>query len=246
MKGDLMKTIAMRRLPLLSAFLAGGLFSAASCASAAVLYSQNFEAPVALSSTSVGPGGYVQVGDISGTTWQIQGGGGADGASLTAGVDANGSGGGQSLFGNWDHTPAAPGFYTYNQYTIYGLPAPGAGVTAGQVKISMDLFIEGSSTNNPLNILYQAGGDKGFRPVLANGAYTSVSFTLDQTNGAAFDPTLAYNIRVEHGADGFGFDANNIVRIDNVRVEVIPEPATLMLAGVGGLLVCSAGRRRNS
>jgi hypothetical protein len=150
------------------------------------------------------------------------------------------------LFANWDHTPAAPGFFTYNQYTIYGLPAPGAGIAANQVRISMDLFIDGSSTNNPLNILYQAGGDKGFRPVLANGAYTSVSFTVDQMNGPAFDPTLAYNLRIEHGADGFGFDANNIVRIDNVQVEVVPEPAAWALSACCGVVAgCNVRRRRS-
>lgn len=235
----------LRRLAPLAAMLVASFGGAACSAYAAVLYSQNFESPVPLSSNLVGPAGFVQVNDVSGTAWQIQGGGGAGGISLLAGVDANGSGGDQSLSATWDHTPAAPGFFTYNQYTLYGLPGPGAGVAASQVKISMDLFIDGSTINNPLEVVFQSNGDMIFTPTLTNGAYTSVSYTLNQTTGGAFDPTASFNIKLQHGANGFGFDAGNIVRIDNISVEVIPEPATFALTAAAGVALISMRRRRS-
>ena len=236
---------SMRRWAPFAAMLAASFAATGPSAHAAVLYAQNFESPVPLSSTAVGPSGFVQVNDVSGTSWQIQGGGGAGGVSLVAGVDANGSGGGQSLVATWDHTPAAAGFFTYNQYTLYGLPAPGAGVAANQIKVSMDIFIDGSTTNNPIEVIYFQGSDHTFTPVLTNGAYTSVSFTLDQTLGSAIDPTQSFNLQLRHGSGGFEFDAGNIVRIDNVTVEVVPEPMTLALASVAALAIVGIHRRRS-
>src|SRR5262245_50747542 len=87
-------------------------------ARAAVSYSQNFEAPVTTSSSTQGPGGFVQVNNAGGSQWQVQGGGGGGGVTLTAGVDTNGVGGSQGLFANWDHSAATD--FTFNQYTVYG------------------------------------------------------------------------------------------------------------------------------
>ena len=73
-----------------------------------------------------------------------------------------------------------------------------------------------------------------FIPTLMNGSYTDVSFTLDQASGAAaFDSTQVFNLRLEHGAGGFGFDSGNIVEFDNVIVQIIPEPTALSLLGLG-------------
>jgi len=214
-----------------------------------VIYSQNFETPVTTSSTAAGPAGFVQpTNNAGGSFWQVQGGGSNGGVSVTAGVDANGVGGSQALFANWDHTLAAGGGqFTFNQYTVYGRPAPGGGLTAAQMQISMDIFMSGSETSNtPINVVYQQGvgpTNLSFTPTLANGAFTHVSFTLDQaTNAGLFDPTQGFNLQVNHGATGFGFDANNIVRIDNVLISsVVPEPASLAMLALGGLVGC---RRR--
>jgi hypothetical protein len=108
-----------------------------------------------LQPSSVGPGGFVQLNDVGTSGWQVQGGGGAAGVSLTAGVDTNGVGGSQALFANWDHTPAAPGFFTFNQYTVYGAVAA-AGVPASAVRVEMDLFMSGSETaNDPIKVVIQ-------------------------------------------------------------------------------------------
>jgi PEP-CTERM motif len=223
----------------LSAILAGPSLSYA-----AVLYSQNFEAPVTTASTTVGPGGFVQLNNLGGSGWQVQGGGGNGGVTLTAGVDINGVGGSQALFANWDQTPAA-GSFSFNQYTVYGgVAAPGAGTPLANIQVSMDLFMSGSeSSNTPIDILIQNGGDNKFTPTLTNGAYTHVVFTLAQTTGGAYDPTQLSNVRLQHGAGGFGFDANNIVRVDNILVQTVPEPSALLLMGFGSLAVAALRRK---
>jgi len=223
----------------------------AGAAQAVTVYSQNFEPPsVTTSSASAGPGGFVQAtNNAGGSFWQVQGGGSNAGVSVTAGIDTNGVGGSQALFANWDHTPAAgTGQFTFNQYTVYGRPAIGAGTTANQVQISLDLFMSGSETSNtPLQVIYQQNGtlDMAFTPTLANDTFTHVVFTLDQaTNSGSFDPTLGFNFRVNHGAGGFGFDANNIVRVDNILIAtVVPEPASIAGFAVGALGLMSRRRR---
>jgi hypothetical protein len=218
----------------------------AGSASSQVIYSQNFESPVTAGSGSTGPGGYVVLNDLGGSGWQVQGGGGGGGAALTAGVDANGVGGSQALFANWDHSAATD--YTYNQYTVYGAVNPaGAGVTPSQVQVDLDLFMSGSeSANNPIEVIIQNGGpDISFTPVLANGVYTHVSYTLNQaTNSGTYNPLASSNVRLQHGAGGFGFDAGNTVRADNIVIQVIPEPASLGFALAGGVAFLVRRRTR--
>ena len=215
-----------------------------------VQYAENFEAPDAISSQTAGPGGFVQFNNVNQNPggWQIQGGGGASGVVLTAGVDNNGVGGSQSLFANWDHSPANGSFFTFNQYTLYGIPGFSAGTPESGVTISLDLFISGSeSSNTPIQVVFQGNGgavDRSFTPTLTNGQFTSVSFTLDQATGGAINITQPFNIRLVHGAGGFGFDANNIVRVDNVLVTVVPEPTAAALLALGGIGVWGVALRR--
>ena len=123
-----------------------------------------------------------------------------------------------------------------------------AGTTLADVTISMDLYINGSeSANNPLSIEFQGtGGTRSTTPVLANGVFTHVSFPLSAAMcGPSPDLSGMYSLRVGHGAGGFGFDAGNTVRIDNVVVENrVPEPTTLAMIVLGGLGLL-AGRRRD-
>lgn len=220
----------------------GAVLVAPALVSAGLLYSQNFEPPVPTSSTSAGPSGFLQINNISNTGWQVQGGGGGSGIAVTTGVDTNGVAGSQALFVNNDHSGASS--FTFNQYTIYGGVAP-AGVPASNVLVDMDLFMSGSeSQNDPIEVLIQNNGnDLSFRPTLSNGVYTHVSYLLSQaTNAGLFDPAASSNLRLQHGAGGFGFDANNIVRVDNIVIQTIPEPATVPL--LGSLLGCISGARR--
>ncbi len=205
-------------------------------AAAQILYSQNFDSTV-LSSTTVSGGGYIAVNDISSTGWQIQGGAGAGTIGLTAGVNANGVGGSQALFGTWDSSAASS--YTWNQYSYYGVPGAGAGGTLANIQIALDIFMSGSeSSTTPItvSVLQNSGSDAlNFTPTLANDVYTHVQFTLDQAtaSGAAFDPTAPFWFRVQHGNGGFGFDTPNTVQIDNVEISVIPEPTTAALLAMG-------------
>jgi hypothetical protein len=217
----------------------------------AIVYQQNFDAPVPTSSTSANFGGFGQINNISNTGWQVQGGGGGNGISVTAGVDTNGVGGTQSLFANWDHSAASS--FTFNQITNYGLSAPN--VPLSQIQVALDIFMSGSEgANNPITVSLQQGsgatfGERKVTPTLTNGVFTHVQFTLDQATptGLDFDPSQGFNFQLNHGAFGFGFDAGNIVRIDNVVIQTIPvpEPATSVLAVLAVLgLIGSAKTRR--
>lgn len=214
-----------------------------------IQYFEDFESPDATSSQTTGPGGFVQVNNVNQNPggWQVQGGGGAGGVTLTTGVDNNGVGGSQALFANWDHTLAAAGWFTFNQYTVYGVPGFGPGVQESEITVSLDVFMSGSeSSNTPIEVIFQGNGggvDRIYVPTLANGQYTTVSFTLDQATGGAVNLSQPFNVHLRHGAGGFGFDANNIVRIDNVSVSYVPEPATTALAAIGGCVLLSARRR---
>lgn len=209
---------------------------AAMPANGATLFSQNFESPVTTSTNTANFGGF---GNFNvGGGFQIQGGGGGSGPTVTAGVDTNGVGGSQALFVNSDNSAATS--FTYGQYTTYGsVGAPGLGTLPTQVAVDLDIFMSGSETSNtPLAVLLQNGAnDISFTPTLANGAFTHVHFTLDQaTNGLLYDPTVNSNLRVQLGAGGFGFDSGNIVRLDNIVVATVPEPASLGVLGLGALV----------
>jgi hypothetical protein len=228
------------------AILAGVLILALKKANGAVVYQQNFEAPVTTVSGSAGPG-FVQLNNVGNSGWQVQGGGGGNGVSLVGGVDTNGVGGSQALFGTWDQSNASG--FTFNQYTVYGLGAPG--VPLNQIQVAMDLFIAGAEGTTNIAVSLQQGsdatfGERKFTPTLTNGAFTHVEFTLDQAavGGIDFNPALGFNLQVNHGVNGFGFDAGNTVRIDNVLVQTVPEPATLTLMALGACLVAQLGRRR--
>jgi hypothetical protein len=146
---------------------------------ASILYSENWDSR-SLSSQTAGPGNYVVVNNI-GTYFQVQGGCGGGNVALTAGIDSNGVGGSNALFANWDQSAANT--YTYSQYTAYGaVGAPGAGTSASQISVDLDLFMSGSETSNsPIDILLQNNGtDISYTPTLANGQYTHVHYTLDQ------------------------------------------------------------------
>ncbi len=73
---------------------------------AAVVYSQNFDAPVTLLSASAGPATFMQLtNDAGGSNWQIQGASGGSGLSGTGGGDNNGVAGSEALFVDWNHSP---------------------------------------------------------------------------------------------------------------------------------------------
>ena len=232
-------------------FLSVGVvaFLVQSASAQITLFSDNFES-YPLSSTTTGAGGYEVINGVSGGPWQIQGGCGAGTITITGGIDNNGFGGSQGLFADWNFASASQ--YTYAQYTTYGsVNAPGAGTTLSQVQVSLDIYISGSEgSSSPVTVSFQNNSASwNFTPTLANGAYTPVTFTLDQAteNGsAAFDPTQSSSFQVSTGAgNGFGFDNNNVLEFDNVLIQTVPEPTSLALMGLGvaGLALF---RRRNA
>jgi hypothetical protein len=157
---------------------------------------------------------------------------------LSAGVNANGVGGSQALFGTWDSSAGAN--FTWNQYSHYGVNGAGAGGTLATIQISLDIFMSGSDNATPIIVsaLQSSGANAlDYTPTLANNQFTHVQFTLNQAtvNGGAFDPTAGFWFRVSHGNGGFGFDTPNTVQIDNVTISVVPEPSTVALLAMGAL-----------
>jgi hypothetical protein len=227
-----------------------GIIALSACVmNAQVLYEQNFNALASSSTVVPGIGGYGAAENVGGSGWQIQGGNGAGTISLTAGINANGVGGSQALFGTWDTATGLD--YTWNQYTYYGVGGAGVGGTLANINVSLDLYMSGSSSATPITLhaLQNNGSTElNFVPTLTDGQYTHVTYTLAQaTAGGAgvFDPTAGFWFRVSHGAGGFGFDAGNTVQIDNVMISVVPEPATAALAGIGAAAMLIFRRRQS-
>ena len=190
-----------------------------------VILSVDFEAPFPVS-TPAGSGTYVVVqGTAAMSNFQVQG--GTDGTgldTLTAGIDTNGFGGGQALFANWDYSQAK--IYTWNQYTFYGQPGLAVPVPLNTVQVSADVFVSGHEDDTkPLSLVYQEYNTTNlstynFTPT--NNAWTHISFTLNQgVVAGTIDLTQPFNFQLVHDNSGFGFDANNIVRLDNVLVQTI-------------------------
>jgi hypothetical protein len=210
------------------------IFAGRAMAVPTTVYSEDFEAPLP-GSASNGPATYVVVNNPA-PGWQVQG-GSATNVTLTAGVDLNGVGGSQALFANWDQSGGT--VYAFNQYTVYGPGGPaavnplGAGIAVplSQVQVSCDIFVSGyTNPANQIQIDYQSNKASGttdsvFRSTLTNNDYKHIVFTLNQTDNAAnVDTTVPFNFRVEHGADILGFAANQILRLDNVLVQILDAP----------------------
>jgi hypothetical protein len=207
----------------------GVLITTTSARAQVVMLSDDFEAPFP-NSTPAGPGAYVAVNNNPNTgNFQVQGGTGGTGTiAMTTGIDTNGfpaatdaPGTHQALFANWDFSLGQQ--YTYNQYTFYGQPGLAAAVPLNQVQISFDVSATGNESAAPLYAEYQQGANIGHYDFsLSDNVYHHISFTLDQTLlTGTIDLTQPFNFRMGHGVGGFGFDANNIVHLDNLLIQTI-------------------------
>lgn len=214
---------------LLLAFGCWGILAATSARAQVVILSDDFEAPFP-NSAPAGPGSYVAVNNNPNTgNFQVQGGTGGTGTiAMTTGIDTNGfpaatdpPGTHQALFANWDFSLGQQ--YTYNQYTFYGQPGLATPVPLNQVQVSFDVSATGNESAAPMYVEYQQGANLGHYDFsLSDSAYHHISFTLNQTVlTGTIDLTQPFNFRLGHGVGGFGFDANDIVHLDNVLVQTI-------------------------
>jgi hypothetical protein len=122
---------------------------------------------------------------------------------------------------------------------------------------SIDVNMDGDMTDGATTF------ESVLSPVLIqDGDYHRLTFTADQGVQRAymsdvppfpgtprlipltpeFDPTVTVKFTVIFGDEQFGFDAGNVVSVDNIRLDVIPEPSTIALATA---LVLPLTSRRN-
>jgi PEP-CTERM motif len=214
---------------LLLAFGGWGVFMTSPARAQLVILSVDFEAPFP-NSAPAGPGSYIAVNNNPNTgNFQVQGGTGGTGTiAMTTGIDTSGFPAAtdapnvhQALFANWDFSLGQQ--YTYNQYTFYGQPGLVTAVPLNQVQVSLDVSASGNESSVPMYVDYQQGSNQSeFSFSLADSAYHHISFTLNQgVQTGTIDLTQPFNFRLGHGVGGFGFDANDIVHLDNVLVQTI-------------------------
>ncbi len=179
----------------------------------------------------------------------------SDGEPGTVGVDANGVGGTQGGFLSFDRTGADPTAFTANNYRAFFSTAsqgPAVSNDAADYVLTFDIVAEGLESNQVFSQFDLSVGDAFFQgDYQATGTYQTVTANLADVGSAAavsnFDasdfasnPVITFKALDSTGA--FGADNDNTIRVDNIRITEIPEPASLSLLAAGGLLL--ARRRR--
>lgn len=214
-----------------------GLLCLPNAASAGVIYDQDFES---FATGTVSPDGWWKFdGDSNyiNTVWEAQPYSGSQ--SLVYGLD------GAAAFGT--------SWYWYAGVGRSDIAASALGQAAADVTLSLDLAVVGAVNTTPLSVrVSQWDGvaeswSSTWNPTLTtDGSFTSVSVTLDTgTQTGTYNPTYGLSINsIAFNNDGFGLDDGNLVIIDNVHLETIPEPATIGLFGLAltAMLVCRTNR----
>lgn len=122
----------------------------------------------------------------------------------------------------------------------------------------IDANMDGDMTDSATNYA------STFTPVIVDGGdHQRIVFSLDQGQQSAFivrtspgfaiiplapefDPTVSLGWSIAFDYAGFGSDAGNVVSIDNVRIDAVPEPTTLTAAFLAVCLAALAVRCRTS
>ena len=171
------------------------------------------------------------------------------------GVDANGVGGSQGFYDSIDASgDAGVTYYFYAGLGRSDIAAPGTlvGTTASNVTFSVDLAAVGNISATPVSIqLAQFNGNtatytNAYSPTLTAG-FNHLSYALGSvgTTSGTYDPTRNLSLVFTYDNNGFGLDAGNFVRIDNLLLTTAatPEPAAMAVLGVAGT---AALRRRRA
>lgn len=181
--------------------------------------------------------------------------------NVSGGVDAggNGVGGTNDAFLDMDLTPILtdPGF-AFASITLIDSNLDNAAFTStdpADYTLSFDAKIEGllpdqTAASVNVSVFFNNGGPGyGWNGVQVTEDYTSFSFNAAAANGSPppFDVSGSTigNVKFEllFPDTTLGADTGNVLRIDNVALTLIPEPASAALLAAGSLMML---RRRRS
>jgi hypothetical protein len=192
--------------------------------------------------------------------------------TMTAAVtDGVGVGGSRAYSSNIDSTNAPQGAGTYwgagNAVEVhaqsslsgvtsaadltYSLDTRASGLSAGRTTASLRLILKFIDSSNSAtlwqttsNFTYNTPGS--FQTV--TGDLSTASTNSGSLSAAVASPSpllMRAQVEISNGAGHFGYDADNVLTIDNLLVSSVPEPASMALLTMGGLgLAGRRGRRR--
>lgn len=170
--------------------------------------------------------------------WDFNGGGSSP-ITHTHGIDANGVGGSNALFHEVDAADTASGWGWWNYVNRYGIVAANVlPANSADFSFSVDVFTSGRGGADPL-VVTLGSNPAGFQwswsvPTSADGTWTTLDLSTATFTGT-YDPTAELFLSFTSDNTEWGSDDDNILRIDNLIAEVVPEPASLALLGLGGL-----------
>lgn len=197
-----------------------------------------------------------------GYAYDFQAGGTVDSSAAETATGGVGGSAGYSLTADSTNAANFPGSYWGAGVGIEGAtPTALDGAASGaDLLFSADILAEGltgTTATIKFKILFRDGGGTLWKAIVNKtyttpGSFQTLSGDLSgaSTESGSLAALLAstdpIDIRVEvemnPGHSRFGFDAGNVMTIDNLVVSTVPEPASLALLAAGGL--CLVRRRR--
>jgi len=141
----------------------------------------------------------------------------------------------------WNTEPTSSKYITY-ELTMASSIAPTVGKLEG---ISFSLANAGTSGPRGVEVTYRIGTSGPFASLGSTATPTNVAneyghftFNLPSPADLSAGDVVAFRLL------GYANSAGNSIRLDNVTINAIPEPASMGLAGVAGLIMLATRRLR--